>query len=115
MCPCAGRSRRDELNNNEQVHIHSPEPGNWTVSVQAKLLSESPAQNYSLVITADGFMVRLAFSRLHLSSISPPFDLRRPTLSLSLSLPPYLTHWLLAGRSGRRGGVGSIAPEQVSP
>lgn len=55
--PAMGSSR-DELNNNEQVHIRNPVVGKWTVSVQAKLLSERPLQNYSLVITAAGFVVR---------------------------------------------------------
>ena len=50
-------SKRDELNNNEQVHITAPIPGVWQVAVQAKLLSESPFQNYSLVITTSGSVV----------------------------------------------------------
>lgn len=52
-------SKRDELNNNEQVVISTPTIGAWTVSVQSKLLSESLAQNYSLVITTIGLVVRV--------------------------------------------------------
>ena len=68
--PAMGSSR-DELNNNEQVHIRNPVVGNWTVSVQAKLLSERPVQNYSLVITAAGFVVRCC-GRLVLSCLCRP-------------------------------------------
>ena len=50
-------SKRDELNNNEQVLISTPTSGAWAVSVQSKLLSESIAQNYSLVITVVGVVV----------------------------------------------------------
>eukprot|EP01037_Dinobryon_pediforme_P018703 gene18703-19004_t len=52
-------SKRDELNNNEQVHIAAPIPGVWQVAVQAKLLSESPFQNYSLVITTSGSVAQM--------------------------------------------------------
>ena len=52
-------SKRDELNNNEQVFVSTPTIGAWTVSVQSKLLSESLAQNYSLVITTIGVVVSI--------------------------------------------------------
>ena len=52
-------SKRDELNNNEQVLISTPTSGAWAVSVQSKLLSESIAQNYSLVITVVGVVVTM--------------------------------------------------------
>jgi hypothetical protein len=45
-------SHRDELNNNEQVQVVSPTIGNWILHVQAKRLTESNIQNYSIVITA---------------------------------------------------------------
>ena len=47
-------SHRDEVNNNEQVSIKQPVVGEWMVEVQAKRLTEALAQNYSIVITADG-------------------------------------------------------------
>lgn len=52
-------SKRDELNNNEQVLISTPMSGAWAVSVQSKLLSESLTQNYSLVITVIGLVVSI--------------------------------------------------------
>ena len=51
-------SSRDELNNNEQVHLVDPIPGKWTVRVQSALLFESAWQNYSIVITLNGTVVR---------------------------------------------------------
>ena len=53
--PLSGSSR-DELNNNEHIHIKAPTIGNWIVRIQSKSLTESIYQNFSLVITADGLV-----------------------------------------------------------
>ena len=49
---------RDELNNNEQVTVDYPAVGTWTAIVQAKLLSESNAQMFALVITGIVYVSR---------------------------------------------------------
>lgn len=60
-------SLRDEINNNEQIQFAKPATGNWEVHVQSKLLSEFPSQNYSLVITANGQVVRDALTSFSLT------------------------------------------------
>eukprot|EP01034_Spumella_vulgaris_P024397 gene24397-30741_t len=85
-------SRRDEVNNNEQVLVTAPAMGDWTVRVQAKGLFHAAQQKFAIVITSGGHVVPsdlpAAISPLLLGSCQSDGDSQssQPRLEVELSL-----------------------------